>query len=335
MKLGSVRRGASAVLVGSVALAGVLAAPSPAQAVIVDGYIYAGGYAYNSAGTCTETYGGSSDSGDFIDNGGPVSKTSSRSITIRNDNAPNEVATVTTSSTVRATSTPLGGAGAARIDIGFAHAANLAGAATGPCKPYGYADGNLSIEFNLPAPMWLTMSGSGSGSGGAAMVELWNAAGSAGAVLGVAPRASGSATAYLPAGSYVLDANGSARVGTSNGTVVTASSFSGNVGIDLRPMGEAGAPAGRGARFVAFGGRNCATGAVDATLTRAVKKHAKSVRLLANGRRVANFAKPRKLKPRALGIGGFASNAPATATAVITLKNGKKVTVSRSYLACS
>ncbi|MDT4868670.1 hypothetical protein FQZ97_1036510 [compost metagenome] len=52
-----------------------------------------------------------------------------------------------------------------------------------------------------------------------------------------------------------------------------------------------------------------------------------------NGRKAVTL-QGKKLKKRALVLPA-APGSGATVTATITLKNGKKLTVSRSYLACS
>lgn len=329
MRVQSIRRGGAAALVGAVAFAGVLAAPQPAQAAIEDGYISASGYAYNGAGTCTSTSTGNSSGIDFLDNGAPYSRTSGRTYTITNSSNTAEKAVVSTSSSVSATATPIG-AGPARINFSFSGSASMSGAFNGTCRPTGYADGSVDMEFTLPVPMWLTMTGSGSGSFGAVAAYLYAANGATGASLEAGPRTTSTSTAYLPAGSYEIDAYGTANVRALRNA---AASFRGSIGFHLAPAGSAGPQAGKGGRFVSFGARSCASGATTATINRRVKKQkVRQVQLLVNGKRKARLAKKR-LKPRTVALAAPAA-APMTVTAVIRLKNGKKVTVSRSYLAC-
>lgn len=330
MRFHSIRRGGAAALVGAVVFGGVLAAPQPARAAIEDGYISASGYAYGSpaSGTCTTSTTGSSGGIDFVDNGGPYSRSSNRTTTITNSSNTAEKAVLTTSSTTSATATPIG-TKPARISFTYRGSVRASGAVNGTCRPTGYASGYLDMRFELRTPMWLTVRGSGSGAYGTVYAAVQNAGGTVASVE-AGPRATTTSTAYLPAGPYylTLEARAEARYARN-----TSASFSGSMGVTLTPAGSASAQAGSGGRFVSFGARNCANGTTTATINRRAKKQkVRQVQLLVNGQRKARYAK-RQVKPRTVVLGTSAS-AAMTVSAVVRLKNGKKVTVSRSYLGC-
>ncbi|MCR1783737.1 hypothetical protein KVF89_14450 [Nocardioides carbamazepini] len=213
------------------------------------------------------------------------------------------------------------------------------------CEGFASVAGQAHGEFALAQPMWATISWTTGGQGpeGSGYVDLALEDGRLRVETLV--RTSGSMTALLPAGSVALDLYGKTSAYADDSRYRTAS-YSSSIDIDLQPMGAATAAdidlqpmgaataaAGKGKGYTQFGARDCATGNVAAAITKKAKKKAKQVVITVNGAKVAKVA-GKKLKKRTLVLPAAPASA-AEVVATITLKNGKKVTVTRSYLACS
>jgi hypothetical protein len=210
------------------------------------------------------------------------------------------------------------------------------GAAATECTAYANASAGTHFDFKLAAPMWVTASASIAGTtGGNGYVEIDGDLGG-GLEVWASNKTSGSATTLLPAGDYTLYAYSYASGRTTSTTGAQRNAVTGSYAVSLDPVGAAGAVTGKGAKFVSFGERNCANNSVTASFGKILKKKAKRVQVTVNGAKRLNISKAKKLKKtRSVVLGGIAPTAPATVAATVTLKNGKKVTVSRSYLACS
>ncbi|GAA3525122.1 hypothetical protein [Nocardioides daeguensis] len=330
------RRTAACVAVAAIAAGGLASIPSSALATV--DYTTVGGRTYASASipsgqtyTCNRS--GTADGSNNVtwtDNGVPVTRSFATSTTFTRSNATTDKTTVQTSGSATVTATPVSTGAAPATITGSASvtaSATSALASTG-CTVYGDAYRRAEGGFTLTQPMWATISGSGDGTGRGS-VYVYDETSQTGIELG--PRASGSTTVLLPAGEVGVSFGADVYVSAS-GTREEAASYSGTFRIDLQPVGAAGAVDGKGAGYVQLGARDCATGTVAAVVTKKAKKKARSVLVRANGAKVAKL-KGKKLKPTMLAVPANRL-APVTVSAKVALKNGKKATVTRSYLAC-
>jgi hypothetical protein len=337
MKLHPLRRTAAAAVVGSVALTGLMAAaPSPATAATTYGSVSLDVDAHDDEDCDATSVPSGPASAALTDNGVPVTQSFAVTGTVTDPDNPADVTTLAGNASIRTTVTPIAGGPATVTVTGSAAAsANARLGSASVCDGHAYGNGYSEFGFKLAAPMWVTITGTGAGTGaGSASLSVGSDAISVG--VDVAPRTTSTSTALLPAGDYWFGANVSANArGASTGTP-RSSSITASLGLRLDPVGAASALAGPGAKFVSLGGRNCATNSVTATFAKSVKKKATQVQLNVNDKKRLKIAKPKKLrKTRSVVLGGLTPSAATTVSAVIKLKNGKKVTVSRSYLACS
>jgi hypothetical protein len=327
------RRGPLGLALLALAATALPAAPASASVtnteIVVNAFI-------NKDSSCTYT--GASSGPPHVtwsDNGVPVTHSYATSGTI-NKPATTDITDASASVSATLTATPLGN-GPARIDgrvqLRASAVARQAGSVCG-AGGYAYADGGG--EFTLSQPMWATVSVNSPGGASGAVIARSLGSGNRGSAHlfwgDILTRANGSLTSLLPAGPTAVDFTADVEVesdGSGPRTVSDDVTFS----IDLQPMGAASAVSGKGRRFVQPGARDCSNGAIAAVVTKKAKKQAKQVLITVNGAKVAKL-KGKKVKPRALALPA-ASGAAATVTAKVVLKNGKKATVTRSYLACS
>jgi hypothetical protein len=333
----ALRRAAASLALGAVATAGLTAVASPAGAALEEGAV-GGSYSLyvstpsNAGYTCNPPNSTSgSDRVQWTDNGAPVARSYNTTTTVTRSNAPTDKVVAQTSGTATVSAGPISTGAAPAAITG---SANVTVSGTSALASTGC---NVSINayrdaygyFTIDRPMWATVSGSGTGTG-SGMVQVQDE--NTGTMVDLGNRGSGSTTVLLAPGDVYVGFEARADVyvtGSREGT----SSYSGTFRIDLQPVGAAGAPSGKGAGYVQFGARDCASGNVAAVVTKKAKKKARSVLIKANGAKVAKL-KGKKLKPTSLALPA-ASGAPASVSAKVKLKNGKKATVTRSYLACS
>lgn len=328
-----VRRGAAGLALGALAATGLASVPAPAQAAVSDAWVSTSLDVHDDSSNvdCVESLTGDSpDSIAWSDNGVTVTQAYGESGTIT---APGEVTAMTASGTTSVTATPLG-AGPASITARSTLAVTAVPSTPATvCDGHATGSGEVDGDFVLPQPMWATVTLTGKGAGG----------GDAGGSLSLSvtdgsfytqatKRSTGTTTVLLPAGNVDLEFDAWAdayadEVGRNAASIVVEAK------IDLQPLGAASAVSGKGGSYTVFGARDCATGNIAAAITKKAKKKAKQVVITVNGAKVAKF-KGKKLKKRTLVLPAAPSSA-AEVVATITLKNGKKVTVTRSYLACS
>jgi hypothetical protein len=332
MKRLLVRRGAVGLALGALAATGLASVAAPAHAAIVNADVYAwSGLGDDGADpTCVANV-SSNTTPDlpWSDNGVAVTATESDSGTLT---APGESTALSASAVTTVSSTPVAG-GPATVKFATTMNASAVPSKEGTvCQGYASVEGQAQGDFTLAQPMWATMTWTtgGKGASGSGYLELDLPDG----VIRVNTpvRTSGSMTALLPAGLIEMDLYGETDAYAADPQNRTAS-FTSSVTVELQPMGAAAAPAGKGAGYTQFGARDCATGNVAAAITKKAKKKAKQVVITVNGAKVAKF-KGKKLKKRSLVLPAAPASA-AEVVATITLKNGKEVTVTRSYLACS
>ncbi|WGY02736.1 hypothetical protein QI633_03025 [Nocardioides sp. QY071] len=340
MKRLLVRRSAVGLALGALAAAGMASIPAPAHAVIADPTVGASVNSYSEYYdddvdhwvNCDET--GVVDVDDSVvwsDNGVPVSRSVSAAGTYTDPNNAADKVNVSASGSATVSSTPFTGGTAPTTITGSAQATASAisqGAST-KCDTNVNSEAGASGGLVLTQPMWvtLTVNGDGSGYGG---VSFGGSDG--GAQIAAGKRGSASASALIPAGEayFYFSASASAEAdGADEGSRSYAATFK----IELQPLGSATVLTGKGKGYAQFAARDCATGNVTAAITKKAKKKAKQVLINVNGAKVAKL-KGKKLKKRTLVLPAAPSSA-AEVVATITLKNGKKVTVTRSYLACS
>ncbi|GAA1540115.1 hypothetical protein [Nocardioides humi] len=327
------RRSAVGLALGALAATGLASVPSPAQAAVSNAWVNVYADVHDDAGgSCVATPTGSSPSDvAWSDNGLTVTHSYAETGTVT---APgNDVTTMSSSATSSVSSTPLGAAPATIKATGSVSASAVPNTPATVCDGHASASTDVDGDFVLPQPMWATVTVTGTGTGGAytgGYVEIDLPDGSL--YLQATKRSQGTVTALLPAGSVGvsvetwIDAYGG-EAGRNTG------SFAISANIDLQPVGAGSAVSGKGKAYAQFGARDCATGNISAAITKKAKKKAKQVLVKVNGAKVAKL-KGKKLKKRTLVLPAAPGSA-AEVTATIKLKNGKKVTVTRSYLACS
>lgn len=329
MKNHLVRRGTIGLAAGALALTGVASLPTPAHAAIPYGEVVAGVDLENDGTDCQATAYADPSPVALVDNGVPVSQTWSATATGTYAGDPADVTTLSASSQVTASMTPIGaGPSTVKADL-TASASTSPALADSACSGEAESAPRLQAELDLTQPMWLTITGTGNGTG-LAQAVVGDYGGSAAAVV-VGTRGAGSASMLLPAGPAVLNVQAQARVDADD--AVRSRSYSASFTIELQPLGAASAVSGKTKGLVQLGTRDCASGNIAVDLTKKAKKKAKQVLVFVNGTKVAKL-KGKKLKPRTLVVPA-ARGAAAEVRIEVRLKNGKKATVTRSYLACS
>lgn len=330
MKRRLVQRSAVGLALGALAAAGLAGVPTPAHAAVSNAYAD-NGVSFYDYESCTRV--GAVNGPDEVawsDNGIPVSQSYSTSGTFTDTVNTNDIVDVSASGSVTVSSTPFTGSITTTITgTASASASAVSRLASTECNSSARAEPGAWGNLVLTQPMWVTLTAKGDGNGyGSVGVEGPDG----GAYISVYKRGTGSTSALLPAGPIGLGFSANADASSYDDHDGTRA-YSGSFKIELQPVGAASAATGKGGAYTQFGARNCSTGAVDAAITKKAKKKAKQILVKVNGKKVANL-KGKKLKKRTLVLPA----APATAAevvATITLKNGKKVTVTRSYLACS
>lgn len=333
MKRLLVRRGAVGLALGALAATGLASVAAPAHAAVTDAYVGASVEAHDNSGGCAADVVGAPEPAPlpWSDNGVPVTQSHTQSGTFT---APGEdITTVTGTSTSTVSATPLTGGPAT---IKMSGAATAKAAPTKPdttvCEGHAHSGFNITGKFTLPQPMWASVTMNSVTKGPDASGTLTIGLADGGLSIGAAPKATAVVTALLPAGPIEMGLEVEADAyGEDPGQYDSSASLSAT--IELQPLGAASAVSGKGAGYTQFGARDCATGNVAAAITKKAKKKAKQVVIAVNGAKVAKF-KGKKLKKRSLVLPAAPASA-AEVVATITLKNGKKVTVTRSYLACS
>jgi hypothetical protein len=334
MKRLLVRRAAAGLSLAALAATGLASVPTAANAVVTDPYVSAYGSLSYDSGNCTIV--GNTPNPSTVpwsDNGIAVSNQQAKSGTISNNDNAADITDASESSRGTITSSPLGTSGAATITASGTVSASVSPrlGASG-CDPSAYGETEIGGDFKLAQPTWVTITGTGVGSGWGSI----SVSGADGTVrLGASNRSAGSITALLPAGDadVYLDVWTSAYVSTTEANT-RSRAFTASFTVSLEPIGNGSAVTGKGKSFVSMDARSCPSGAVAVSLTKKAKKKAKLVEIKINGAKKGKKFQGKKLKKRTVAIAAPAAT-DATIVATITLKNGKKVTVTRSYLACS
>ncbi len=332
MKRLILQRGVAGLALAALTATGLASIPTSAGAVVTSAEVSAGTSVVTS-GPCNET--GPADDTAHVpwsDNGIPV--TATRAVTGTSQDPLNLPDVVDSSASAKATvtSTPISGNGAATISgtVDLAASAVSRGATT-VCNVGVGANGTVTGQFSLTAPMWVNLQAASTGSATISFLVLIGPDGPIQVVV-AGRHASGSASAIVPPGTYTFQYVAAVNV-TANGADEGSKSLASSFKLDLQPLGNASAVSGKGTGFAQLGLRDCANGNIPVVITKKAKKRAKQVLVTVNGVKVAKL-KGKKLKPTTLVLPAAPGSA-ATVEVTIRLRNGKKVTVTRSYLACS
>ncbi|MBM0125659.1 hypothetical protein [Pimelobacter simplex] len=189
--------------------------------------------------------------------------------------------------------------------------------------------------------MTVDISGQGNGTGAVLIVGdgdlgglFWE--GGAGVYVSTGKQGTASSSTLLAPGTYqvLLGSFASARA---HGTTEGSSTYTGNLSIDMQPLGAASAVQGKGASMVQFGERDCASGNVAVNLSKKTVKQAKRVAVRINGAKgpvlKGKGLKGKKPKARSIVV-------PTSATGIVkvkvkvTLENGRRMQATRAYLPC-
>lgn len=338
----TLRRGAAGFAVGALALAASVSVPASAPAAVAEART-GGHLALDHLDNCRKVLAGSPPANvPWSDDGVEVTNRMSRTGTVTRNLDENDITDAAATSAVTIRSTPLEAPAPASIVTRGSASASLAtrqGSAT-LCAPHLISGGHAAGRFTLAQPTWVEITGTAVSAGegtawgvGYGALEL---VGADAAVVRAEVRNSSSTTvsALLPAGPVEVSFAVQTRTALTSAPPVSRSastevSFTAN----LVPDGHASAAKGKAKRLVSLGRRDCATGKVGVALTKRAVAQARSVALEVTGRKKAKRFQGRTLRKRTIRLAAPAKR-DVRVTATVTLKNGKKVKVSRSYKAC-
>ena len=318
----------------------LLAAPPAAQAAPVFTQLETSPYYYSSySGTCTNDGStGSVPAGvPLAENGTPVA--AAVSSTGKYYATGNPADKITNTSTLQATAMATAAAGqpaSVKVDFSGTITADAVNP-TSACNVYAPAGLEVDFGFTLTQPMWATLKITRKGSVYAEAYIYDNVTPNDPEqdLYGKYLDGTGTSTVLLPPGTYSGYVEGDVRKQTNMDFSGTGS---GSASITFAPVGSASkAPSGKASKYVALPGtRACATHNATSTLTTKKKllKQIDKVTFTVNGKKAATL-KGKKLKKGKSVALALADNAAADITATVALENGKKKTVSASYLACT
>jgi hypothetical protein len=339
------RRASVAGLALALAGGGLLLAPAPAQAGVLDTPSTQVGVSFSGSGSCTPSGPGNvtSPAGTFAADGVPVTSTATSSATYTAAD-PTDVTTVTTTSTNKITATQAGGALKSIDVVDTAQSTiNATKGTAQTCNAQGQGVGVNQASFDLPTAKYVTVEVDSKNSLG--YVVFQNAAGPLGGISQTVTfflHSHLEQRLYLPAGTWILMIQGagvhSAPTPT-NPQPVTSSTVT--VGIDFEAPGAARTVSeGEGGKYLDLAdGRDCAAGSLTGTWkSKAGKgKHrkVKKATFYVNDVKVKVVKKPRKKSTTTLtGL-----DPDKIADVRVKLKLAKKgagtVTVERGYLPCT
>jgi hypothetical protein len=196
------------------------------------------------------------------------------------------------------------------------------------CNAEASSNVSATAGFVLPKPMWAEVRTSGAGDGNLQALVAGEFSGVTGAVVS---RGSGVATGYVGAGNAQFQA-GAQATAYSDTPADQSTSQSGSFSITLRPMGHAFAATGTGRPYVGLGSRSCSSHRISGALTWR-ESRVRTVAINVNGARKITFTGA-AVRKRSFQL-AVPSKRKAKVVATVVLKNGKRVTATRSYLACS
>jgi hypothetical protein len=240
---------------------------------------------------------------------------------------------VSTSTSISARLTPMVG-GPATFDAALSASGSVTPVgATPACVTLLNNGPTVAFDFTVSRPLWLTFTASARATGAAQLgASLWAA--DSETTVNLSHDGTGSSTVYLAPGTYDFQAEARLNVNGWQAGLRTGS-VSGSVHAAWTPVGSAAsAQSGRASRFVTFAGaRDCGHGTLGAALSRRLRTKAKRVDLLVDGHRRVTL-KRKRLATRSVTLTGLPATSRAVVTAVVTPKKGRRLTATRSYLAC-
>ncbi|MDP2774303.1 MAG: hypothetical protein Q8O61_12195 [Nocardioides sp.] len=323
---------------GGLAISSVLAAAGPAAAVpVAEGDAVSTIDFDNDGGapTCSAVTGDKSTVLPFSSDTAAKTVTNTSSTTVTDSADTSDVTKMTGRSSTTAKLTAAGGS-LRSIDVNTSLRATYSAAQgfTTSCDTSATVLGGVESAFKVAKPGWLTVTAT-KGKGGQAILAVGNMSGIF-QTHTIRIRTIDSYRFYLPAaGDYLLQAQVQVVAATPGDPVdQTEEATTFKVHGEFRPAGAAtGSPVGAGKHYLRLGAaRLCAGNSLKTTFTPKAGK-AKSAQLYVNGKRRAKVAFPKA--GRVLTLKNLPGAKPVTVRAVIVPKQGKPVSVSRSYLACS
>lgn len=325
----STRRRAASVAPMVIALAALSLHAPPAHAAFEGGIRIDVTVNDRSGGDCTTSPAIDGEPEAIDDDGVQVTRTHSFTGTNVADEFPGDVTDLSASGTVRATASQVGN----RLMTfkGTASAAAKAVPVIGDastCSTEVTAMATAQTTFDLPKPMWASVSVSGRGDGilQAVVASESSATGT------IVARGTGSASGYLPAGETDYFVATQARAYSDGPASMETTAQSGSFSITLRPMGYAAAASGAGRAYATLGTRSCSSNRVAIALTSRVSK-ARAVAISVNGSRKLTLTGS-SVRQRSFSV-PVKSSSKAKVTATVVLDGGATVTAARTYLACS
>lgn len=330
-----VRRGSAALCLSALVLSGTALVPAPAQAAVAEGRLSSSGSYRDSNSGCTGSGGSQTfDTPTWTDNGKTVRDSYAVAGKITGP-TPTDVTNASVKAATAVVATPIR-TGPATITVTSSLEASAIPVlpATTACNGLANADSNLDGSFALARPMWatITLVATGSGAHGDMGADVRLDTAESETRLVRTGRGTATITAFLPAGAVDLDYEAwlSAQ-GSEPGHRV--SSLDVRLVIALQPLGDASPVTGTGRSYVAPGVRSCPAGTVTVGIAKKAAKRAQRIQLSVNGRPAASL-RGQQLRKRSFVLRAPAASS-ATVAARITLRDGKRLTVSRSYLPCS
>lgn len=291
----------------------------------------------SSGSNCTKSLSSTAPTvGPLNSNAGPLVVASTTAGTVTNGNVSGDVSQVSVSDTASLKETSTGA-----LPVGFhlkfsGHGTvnPAAGHSPSGCGAGGQALVEYETTVTLTKPELLTVSSHLTGSGAVIAAFVQPSNGSAVEIVGVNSGYSGSAAAFEPAGTYMLEVEAGTIIPSS--TTATSKSAAGAIDMTFTPGGSRIAgPTGAAKGFVTLGAaRACAAHTLVSHVTsnRGNASQIASASIFGNGKLLKRVTAPH------VGSAITAHMPDGVAEkvkAVVALKNGQRLTETASYLQCS
>lgn len=342
----ALRRARIGGLAASLALAGGLIAPAPAEAGVLDGPTSQNGGTTSGDGTCSSSGTPTTTNlGTFAADGVPVTTTASVNSTWTKGGNPSDITTASGTTTNKITATQAAGA-LKTVDISVNHQTAITSAlgTAQDCEVELQIGVAYGASFDLPTPKTVTVDITSKNTYGVLLIQHASDSQS-GSAQEVAYELHNQVTqeVYLPAGKYVMQ---SQILGVHNAPTPAAPSPQSKSGyltahIQIDDAGSAkDSASGAGTKYLALDAvRSCAAGALTGTWkSKAGKgKNAKIKKAVfrVNGAKVRTVKKPKKGKATTLTGLDPEQAAEVEVTLKLVEKGAGKITLERSYRPCS
>jgi len=339
------RRARVAGLAATVATAGALVAPSPAEAGVLDSPTSLTVATATGSGSCTSTgTANASNPSTFAADGVPVEMTATTSQTWTKTGDPSDVTTVSGTTRNTITATQAGGA-LKTLDYttSFESALSSTLGAAQTCSVQLQIGVTYQALFDLPSARTVTVDVTSKNTFGALVVQSTNSVAGAAQELSYFMHTHTTKELYLPAGTYVLQGQGNGIHQAPTPGVPSPPTKAGSVTAHVRfdePGSARAAATGSGTKYLALdAGRSCADGSLTGTWKSKAGKGdnvtIKKAVFKVNGKKVRTVTKPEKGSKTTLKGLDPEKSAEVTVKIKLLAKGAGTVAVERSYRICT